>query len=301
MRSEASKTLKNGFDLSEQELRRIYDSLIQQMDRVNTPEAPNLVVTFEVKFRNGVIAEPTSLDEILGFENIGSGKIERLKILFQKGLDSSTTNIHLEFVDIDSETEIGSDSISYSITGNDRDWVFITSSQLEERLSRIKKFAPNQLARKRQSLLLFQILLLIPFMLIMLFTTISLAEHRNDELIDKINQVESSWKSGKIEDPVQVTLELAKIRANTTEISQYLLDWETNKWFIFIMVGVLALSGLAIFWWYYFPFYNLAINPGVKEKKKKKSVGKFIVIGVLSSIIISVVANYISVALGIGR
>lgn len=301
MRSEASKTLKNGFDLSEQELRRIYDSLIQQMDRVNTPEAPNLVVTFEVKFRNGVIAEPTSLDEILGFENIGSGKIERLKILFQKGLDSSTTNIHLEFVDIDSETEIGSDSISYSITGNDRDWVFITSSQLEERLSRIKKFAPNQLARKRQSLLLFQILLLIPFMLIMLFTTISLAEHRNDELIDKINQVESSWKSGKIEDPVQVTLELAKIRANTTEISQYLLDWETNKWFIFIMVGVLALSGLAIFWWYYFPFYNFLWGDYVKVYERKKSVGKFIVIGVLSSIIISVVANYISVALGIGR
>jgi hypothetical protein len=300
MRSEASKALKNGFELTEQELRRIYDALVQQMERVNTPEAPDLDVKFEVKFRNGVIAEPTTLDEILGLENIGSGKIEKLKIRMEKGIEATKTSILLDFVNIDSDTEIGNNAISYSIVGNDRDWVFITSSQLEERLSRIRKFAPNQLSNKRQTLLLLQLLLLIPFMLVTLLALFSSTESRKVQLLDKINLVESRWKSGDIKDSAEVSLEIAKIQATFNQIPQS-LDWESNKWLVFIVVGFVGLIGLALFWAYYFPFYNFLWGDYIKVYERKKSTGKFIVGGIIFALVISVVANYISAILGIGK
>ncbi len=300
MRTEASKALKSGFELTEQELRRIYDALVQQMDRINAPQASDLVVTFEVKFRNGVIAEPATLDEILSLENIGSGKVEKLKIRMEKDIEAAKTSILLEFINVDSETEIGSDAISYSITGNDRDWVFITSSQLEERLTRIRKFAPNQLLKKRQAFLFFQLLFWIPFMIVTIFSAFSSTESRKVQLLEKISLVESKWKSGEIKDPAEVSIEIAKIQANFNSSPQ-LLDWESNKWFLFIMIGLVAILGAALFWVYYFPFYNFLWGDYIKVYERKKSMGRFILIGIIFSIVISVAANYISVILGIGR
>jgi hypothetical protein len=301
MRSEASKSLRSGFDLTEQELRRIYEALVQQMDRVITSEAPDLKTSFEIKFRNGVIAEPTNLNEILDLENIGSGKIERLKMRVEKGTEISKTRILLEFINIDSDSETGNDAISYSIIGSDRDWVFITSSQLEERISRIKKFAPNQLLqKKRTALLSLQLFILLPLSLGMLMVAYVSSEYRKNVLLEQINAIESAWKSGQIKDPIEVVLEISKLQV-THDPSSPLFNWEDNRWYILMIIAFGALLGLGLFWVYFFPFYNFLWGDYVKVYEKKKAIGKFIIGGIILTLVISMIANYFSAILGVGK
>jgi hypothetical protein len=56
MRTELRKSFFHGFVLTEQELRRIYDIMLQQMKRITTA---NVVDVFELKFKNGMVAEKT--------------------------------------------------------------------------------------------------------------------------------------------------------------------------------------------------------------------------------------------------
>jgi hypothetical protein len=68
MKTIAKKTFKKPFVLTEQELRRIHDVLEQQIQRVLPAE--DVATVYELTFANGVVANPTSLDEIFAQENL---------------------------------------------------------------------------------------------------------------------------------------------------------------------------------------------------------------------------------------
>jgi hypothetical protein len=142
MKTEARKVLKHGYWLTEQELRRIVDSLIQQMERVSLRS--DIITSFELKFQNGVISETQLIDDVISQENIGSGAINRLKIHMKSMNNTVHPEISLEFINAEAENESDLVAIRYHIVGDDRDWVFVTSSQLEERLGRIKRFVVKQ-------------------------------------------------------------------------------------------------------------------------------------------------------------
>lgn len=82
---ESVKKFPHGFLLTEQELRRIIESAVDQLDKISTlPNSANYTINYE----NGVIEETKDIEEVLSLENSGSTKINSLEI------ELSKTNAH---------------------------------------------------------------------------------------------------------------------------------------------------------------------------------------------------------------
>ena len=145
MKTEAKQAFQCGFALNESELRRLHDVLMQQIKR--TAVGDDVHTSYELKFRNGAVAYPLSVDDVLSQENFGSGSIVRLNMGVSGAGDESANRIRVEFNNVDEEASV--ESIKYTIFGDDRDWVFVTSSQIEERIGKLRLFVPNQLMGRK--------------------------------------------------------------------------------------------------------------------------------------------------------
>jgi hypothetical protein len=126
------KSFEHGFVLDEQELRRIYNILVQQMNGNEPHELFD--TTFTMIFKNKITVEKSSIDDVFSENNGGVWEIESLEIKLRSNNPSRTPKIVLNF------QKENYRSISYTIEGNDRNWVFLTSSQLDERIAKIKLF-----------------------------------------------------------------------------------------------------------------------------------------------------------------
>ena len=299
MRSEAKKAFQHGFDLTEQELRRIFGCLMQQMERVCQDAPPK--ASFEVKFKNGVITNPASLEEIFALENIGSGAILRLLIKLDDGTEQPSSSIKLEFIDVDNDSEPGYDAIAYTIVGDDRDWVFITGSQLEERISRIKRFALNQIGGRRNRVLPLLMLAVvgIAFVAVMLFVLPAYTTSLTQTQLQAIDSLEARWKNGEFTDSMEVIFELHRLRLQEQE--------PRSLWGILLVTtagpfGVAVLIIAVLYAWaHFFPVYNFIWGDYVRVYERRKAVGRFILVGIILAIVVSVVANYLTVLLGVGQ
>jgi len=76
MNTKIEKSPNHPFALNEQELRRILDLMLQQVGRV---AAQTVQTQFTIEFRNGSVASPVTLDEILSQENYGSISMSAFK------------------------------------------------------------------------------------------------------------------------------------------------------------------------------------------------------------------------------
>ena len=124
-----NKLLHNSFVLDEPELRRIHQVLIEQVTQA--AQNDDISTTFILKLKNQMSLDKTSLDEILAESNGGVHAIQELTIEISS--KSSSIKISLKF------SKDNFSSIFYSIYGNDRSWVTITQSIIEERIRNIKR------------------------------------------------------------------------------------------------------------------------------------------------------------------
>jgi hypothetical protein len=296
MRSEAKKSFEHGFNLTEEELRRIHDSLIQQMERVCQDTQP--ISSFEVKFQNGVVANPENLEEILELENIGSAAIIRLQIKLQDRTERPNSIIKLEFVNVDSDPEPGRDAISYTIEGDNRDWVFVTSSQTEERISRIKGLALRQVLQIRGLVapVLFVVALIAVLAVGMFFVLPSYFADMRQAEIQAIDSLEARWKEGELTDLVEVICELQRVRSKSFNASTL---FQVLAGIYLVPIGLvllfLILRGLAQF----FPSYNFIWGDYVRVYEKRKATGRFILVVIILGIIVGILGNLFTALLGI--
>lgn len=120
-----------GFTLTEQELRRICNTIDQQMQKKTNAYQQ----TFTLTFKNGGEEELDTLDKVLNAENSGGWLIREIIIITKCG--SSNTRIS---VDLDTSSFT---SVFLLIEDDDRDWVYVTASLIEERINRIKRPFPK--------------------------------------------------------------------------------------------------------------------------------------------------------------
>lgn len=282
MRSEASKSFKHGFTLTEQELRRIYDQVCQQIK--STKQDGDITSDFTLKFKNGVISNPTSLDEILSQENLGSSAIQRLSITVH-GNNVENSKIFVQFNNVDTEDSDAEDRpIRYKVEGNDRDWVFVTSSQLEERIGRTKTFAiPKTFFNSVPTFWG-------PTGLLAIFYFIIVVD-RQDQL-DQLNRLENQWRSGQIKDIGEITFTIARQALGR----QYGTFTATSFW-IPILLFLATIIGLMVFGKpiasYLFPPFNFLWGDYVKVYDSRKSFRNFVLGVIVLGILLSVVGNYI--------
>ena len=139
MRTELGKSFTYGFLLTEQELRRIYDTMVQQMKHHGKD---NFSGFFELRYINGVKVQKASLDEIIADNNSGKEQILGLKMALFSRSQFQETQIGIEVripprrLKDDPQQPY---SIQYYVVGDERDWVYLTSSQLDDRIANIKQ------------------------------------------------------------------------------------------------------------------------------------------------------------------
>jgi hypothetical protein len=282
---ESNKTYKQGFILTEQEFRRIIDIISEQLKKSVKKEEPKL--NYLVKFENGVIAKTESLEEIFNLENGGIGEIIRVQITGEIGENENNHIISIIFKNTNSENESSNTApINHIIKGKSRDWVFVTSSLIQERINKLKQSGVITKMHSRpenESMILISILLF-------LLTTISFLWKYFISGKNYIEQIETKWKANEISDPIEVLIAFEK---NKDTLQNEPLKYIMGTFFIFLII----FYSIKSFTKKYYPSYNFCWGDYLEEysKKEKFRKGFFTVflIGLIVSIIGGLIANFI--------
>lgn len=291
MKTEARKTFRHGFVLTEQELRRTVDSATQQMQRIVPSRAPD--VHFEVKLKNGTVAHSWSLEDLLSFENFASKQIVRLDIEMEQQNESSKYAIMLRFTNLNVEDDEVC-SVKYVVMGEDRDWVLVTSSELEERVGRVKSFALNRMFGRRRHEWISP--LFAGLFLVLSFTGMIRALDHRSHLAEAI---EARWKAGILHDPIEVMI-LMQRDSESREAA--LSPGNFVRWSIVYPVGLaFVLSACALGLIYLYPAYVFCWGDYVKTYERRVSIRKFLLVGIVVSLAISVIAGVIVNRMGWGK
>ncbi|MGQ4647449.1 hypothetical protein [Lyngbya aestuarii] len=285
MKTEVSNSFSHGFVLTEQELQRIHNLIIEQTQAVSD----TIYITYELKVKNGSIIELNSLEELFLLDNIGATAIKRLKITVADKKNYSSYKTFLEFRDADAEN--ATNSIEYRIIAKDRTWVSVTTSKLEERINKIKRLALNQLITNKFRYILLSITFTVATMLV----SFLVIKERHQTLLEPLISLESQWKNGKITDPVEAILliEKAKIRSETE-----LLNIVP---FIYLFLLPIPLVTLVLVWQYCFPPYNFCWGEYLTIFDRRRNVGIFLMMAIIFVFAVVVIANCIMLLFSIGN
>jgi len=288
MEIESKKTFKTGFVLKEPDLRRLVDTVHEQFAKL--PGTPKSSGTFRLKLRNGAMLDSPSLDEVLSLENGGSSQLVRLKYEHKVDPDDKTTHARFEFINVDIDEESSYTSMQFQVNGANRDWVFVSSSLLEERCERLRRFALNQISGKGPTALLFRLipslitLLVVVGMLMSMFHSID-----NRPQVSKL--LEGAIQAGTVKEPIDAILFVQK-QQDRMKFAKEIIPIR-----FFIGIGVFLLLG-AFAWLFllrYYPVYNFCWGEYAEEFQRKESRRQFwlviIVIGLVVSFFGSVFAN----------
>lgn len=130
--SSRNPTYSEGFELTGQKLKSVYDYAIDRMG------IANLTVTYKLRYKNHYVKDDfVSLDKVTSEYHGGKRIIESLAIDIKKDA-SPSPQITLEFL---WPSSLGQVSMKYSIKGDNNDWVVTTDSTLEDMMLDIKKFS----------------------------------------------------------------------------------------------------------------------------------------------------------------
>lgn len=278
---ESNKTFYHGFILNEQELRRFNDLFQEQLKKEIEGKIEN---TYSIVFENGVVAQTNDIEEILSLENSGSAKIIELQLTSEI---KDKRLISIDFSNADSNNVRSDISIKYTISGLTRDWVFITSSLMDERIKKIKRFNLS-LSSKSKKNKLFSTLFIPVTMLLVLTSTLFTTIGKSDRIIIDIRK---EWEAGKLTDPIEALIKIQE--------GKNALDTFTPIKYMLMFFGglILILIILFIYLSRLYPVYNFCWGDYLEVYKKKesarKTVNTVVIIGLIISVVGGLIANYI--------
>lgn len=331
MQAESYKGFQFGFVLTEAELRRIINIAEEQFVKLSE----RCTHSFTIKFRNGAVATSSTLDEVISQENIGSSQITALAIEIESASndvqEDMLNSISVEFVNLELANLPGTRAISFRIQGESRDWVFITSSLLEERISKIKRYPLRRyLGLKSDSILNPYIAVGLIGIIIGMFWFLN----RSDSFVDtprtSVSAVSTPepvpfserWKnelkSNTIKDPIEALVmrerlyeqlekeRIAKDREESVRWRQIVVQrpQRTSPFAVLAIAGLtppLMLIFISAFLAAYFPPYAFCWGDYVEVFRRKESVRRFVVVVVLVGILVSFVGGILANFTQIGR
>lgn len=286
MKAEARKSFRHGFNLTEQELLRIVDTAKQQVRRVS--ENGEACFEMEATLKNGAVVEAPSVDELLSWENAGSRRVVGLAMGFMDRREKPQYVIHLHFADPGEEDEylFGPVPIRYLVRGEDRDWVLVTSSELEERVSRVKSFAWPQFFLGKRGAVSVSGIMSIVFLLFMVLS-IHFASGSN-RIADTM---ESRWKAGTLRDPVEAVV----LMERAYELREVAVPGALVKAAIYAVGAMAALVLIVVAAYYLYPAYVFCWGDAATAYQTRLSTRRWpfgvVVTGLLLSVLGSVIVE----------
>ena len=174
---------------------------------------------------------------------------------------------------------------------DDRDWVFVTSSLLEERLVKVKRFAPNQLGRVSSLYIVFFLTTLVA---LALASAVTLEGNKGSQ---PVQQLETAWRSSLIKDPIEAMIMLEKAHTH---------DYATESWLPLKVMGaigfvILVLGTLWALAVKYYLVYNFCWGEYAELFRRRENARRFWVVVVLVGVIISFIGGLLANTAGILR
>jgi hypothetical protein len=134
MTIELRESFDSGFNLTEKELRNIYSIALSQIKDI--VEQDTVKSVFILRFKNASFTtEESSLEYIFSEDNSSQKAIHSLTIALTTHDNSAIT--------INFDADVPSDSISYTVSSDDRHWAYLTSSRLEAAIAKVMTFSPS--------------------------------------------------------------------------------------------------------------------------------------------------------------
>lgn len=144
MKITSTKKYEFGFVLSEIELRRVIDISKEQISKSTSTD--EIVEEIDVSFKNGVIAQNLTIEQVLALENAGANRIVTIDIsVYKKNTPESileedrANSIRILFNDCSNNTLVEYYSVFFRVIGDNRDWTHITFSLIDDRVLKIKR------------------------------------------------------------------------------------------------------------------------------------------------------------------
>jgi hypothetical protein len=275
---QANKTYDIGFVIFESDLRRINDLIREQIKKVN----PNPEITYKymLRFQNGVVGETDKIDTIIEQENEGSKRINSLKI---KGEDQLNNSISIEFENVDANNSYDNYSVKYNIKSTDRDWVFVTSSLLEERINKIKRkpLLCNLTINSR----LFTLISMMIFVLSFMISSLLIINTKDDY----IDEIKSEYNNGKISSTNELIIRFEEAKSKTIKNPNRIFVIPVIVLVIFIIIGF----GFHFYRIKLLPLYNFCWGDYHEVFNKTESARKTFNTVIIAGIIVSVIGGII--------
>jgi hypothetical protein len=226
---------------------------------------------------------------VLGQENAGSSQIIAVGVqIATEGAEEDAFTVELLFSNPELDQDaVGLNSVHYLIQGSSRDWVFVTSSVLEERVTKIRRrWRLRSLSRNTEGVIFAGFLMTMTITVIKLLVSVAKSQVTSGDLLGK------AIADGTVKTPLDALVVLQKAH-ESAQVT--LLD-----------LGGAIITGLAVgLLWFlacgfvkrYYPLYNFCWGDYVSEFERKESIRKnvlvVVVIGLVISITGSVIANFI--------
>lgn len=294
---ESVKRYNQGFVLREQDLRRFVDLMNEQFKKISTEVVE---YSYTIKYKNGAIAITPDLEIVLKQENEGSASIEHLEITGTQTNSGKESSIKLDFRNPEGIEKEIIGAIKYSIRGQSRDWVFITTSLIEERIDKIKRRQINLSPvtfRGRLTKELIKLLFSIALMISLLISLIDGAKEITSVRGKVIGEIEAKWKSHSITDPIDIIIQIEKSKhslESDLNVTTLLFITLTSKPFIIAIVSLILLVICYSIYLKNYPEYNFYWGNYMDIFDKKEKTRKVLLGVILTTIILGIIVNLVS-------
>ncbi len=269
---------RHGFVLTEQDLRKLITVSTDQIKKRNT----TCKTEFKCILKDHTTIDTKNIDDFFSIENSGLQSIITIKgKIFSE--DEKET-IYINFHDINRD-ENSYYSIQLDIFTEDRDWAFVTTADIEDRISRIKYFDFS--LWWNNSIFSHIFIGLVTIFCLWYFNT-----HFSPS-IEKSESLRIAYESGKIQNSVEALIFLEEQKEDK---SAY---WYL-AFLVFISLGPITLSKL-IEWLAKIVSkpYVFCWNEEIKSHEKRTNFLKTISITVILGGIVSLVVAFIAAKLGL--
>lgn len=287
--SELTRSINQGFLLNEQELKRITEIISEQFDKLELESKAKF--SFTIKNFNGLVEETENIDYILKSENLGNSQITDLKISAIS--DNSDNTITLNFSNNQSERSAEEKAIRYTIKSEDRDWAIISSSLIDDRLSKISK--KNFTLTFIRKLILITILITMIGMVTYLSLQTGIKKDIDYITLKVINGIENNINKGQNVDTLKsiIAIEKSKLSPVSEEpFSKYLV-----LCFIPLIILTLFLEDLRKFLNKYFPtrifYWGDFIEKYDKMISRRNIIIGFVFVTIFISLLINLFSSYL--------
>lgn len=294
---ESSKSYNHGFTLKEQDLRRLVDLINDQFKKLSVDPAK---YAFTIKYKNGAIANTPDIEEVLKQENEGSTSIVKLEINAEHTLNEKKSQIRLIFINNDNDDNDGDVPVRHLIKGQSRDWVFVTSSLIEERVVKIKRTRILSNIAKGNNNVFYRLSLPLIMLIVLTGVMSSLTSSLGNSVKQKNNRlmiIEEKWKSHQLNDPIEVMLQIEKARsAGDSDIENgsafITIFFAKPVLYVFISFATILIGSYTYL--KYYPVYNFYWGGYIEHFDKIESRRKLIIGIILGTIVLGVAVNLLS-------